>query len=803
MRRHPWLLTMGLLAMLGGVFWIRATVTVAAAGVQNPSPQPETSQMIIKTESNLVVVNVIATDKKGNYIQDLQKADFRVFEDDAEQTITAFSHETEKEPNGPAHPRYMVLFFDDSTMDPSLQTQARAAAAKFVESTASPNRLMAVVDFGGTLKVAQNFTADGDLLKKAVSTVKFSALNPNAGSNVQVASLGGPSLSRTQGDFAARSVLLSMRDVAKLMIGVPGRKTMILFSSGFALTPERQSELIATIDALNKANIAVYPVDVRGLAVSASPGMDVSRPGGPAGTTGFPPQSELRGLESPFPHWPGLFAAMAAPAEPEPQRGGVGGGSGGGGSVGGGGAGGGSRGGGVGGGSTGTGGGSRGGTTGSTGTGTGSNPSRGGVGNNNPNNPNSNMRNNNMMNQTMNCMNANTLGEYQNPNCNRQIIPSIPNDVSTNQQVLYALAKGTGGFEIFNTNDFLKGLEKVAKEMNEYYSVGYAPPGQVHDGSFHRIKVQVTHGGVVVRYRNGYYDLKSPDLLKDKPEGKALEARAESDAKGDIPVTLSAPYFYTEPGVARVNLALSVPGSSIDFEKEKGAFHSDVNVLGIAYRQNGTVAARFSDKVKLDYQKKELKDFAKGSFDYENTFNIAPGTYTLKLVLSAGGEKFGKYVFPLVVDPFTGSDLSLGGPALGDRYVPVSQATTSMDTNLMEDRTPLVFKGMQLVPSTTYRFAKSTQPVVYVEVFDPALKDEDNLRVGILFSIIDRKTNQKVYESNTMLVNDYAQAGNPLVPVGFKLPIEQLQAGDYRFEVKGRDADGNASTIRSAEFTVE
>ena len=26
--------------------------------------------------------------------------------------------------------------------------------------------------------------------------------------------------------------------------------------------------------------------------------------------------------------------------------------------------------------------------------------------------------------------------------------------------------------------------------------------------------------------------------------------------------------------------------------------------------------------------------------------------------------------------------------------------------------------------------------------------------------------------------------------MGFKLPIDQLQAGDYRFEIKGRDADG-------------
>ena len=41
----------------------------------------------------------------------------------------------------------MVLFFDDSTMDAKLQAGAREEAGKFVESTASANRLMAVVDF--------------------------------------------------------------------------------------------------------------------------------------------------------------------------------------------------------------------------------------------------------------------------------------------------------------------------------------------------------------------------------------------------------------------------------------------------------------------------------------------------------------------------------------------------------------------------------------------------------------------------------------------------------------------------------
>ena len=255
--------------------------------------------------------------------------------------------------------------------------------------------------------------------------------------------------------------------------------------------------------------------------------------------------------------------------------------------------------------------------------------------------------------------------------------------------------------------------------------------------------------------------------------------------------------------MARVNLALSIPGSSIDFDKQKGNFHSDVNVLGIAYRENGSIAARFSDTVKLDYQKKEIKDFAKGSFDYQNTFNIAPGSYTLKLVLSAGGEKFGKYVTPLVVEPFSGDDLSLGGPALGDRFAPVSQLTVNMDAALLEERAPLVFKDMELVPSASHRFAKSAQPVVYVEVYDPALRGPQTPRVGVLFSIIERKTNKEVLSSNTILVNDYAQPGNPLVPTGFKLPVDQLQPGDYRFEIKGRDEVGHVSTVRSADFSVE
>ena len=80
---------------------------------------------------------------------------------------------------------------------------------------------------------------------------------------------------------------------------------------------------------------------------------------------------------------------------------------------------------------------------------------------------------------------------YGNPNYNqpRQIVPQFPASSTTNQQVMYALASGTGGFPILNTNDLLPGLEKIAREQSEYYLLGYTPPESAA-GSCHTLKVK-------------------------------------------------------------------------------------------------------------------------------------------------------------------------------------------------------------------------------------------------------------------------------------------------------------------------
>src|SRR3981189_2199001 len=246
----------------------RAQEQPAPPPPQAASPAEPQPAVVIKKESKLVLVDSVVTDKKGNYIRDLTQNDFKVFEDNKEKQVSSFSAGADAATQSNGQRRYLILFFDNSTMAAPDQIQARSAATKFIAANAGPDRLMAVVDFGGSLRIVQNFTASGNVPRGAVAGVKSSPVDPNAPAPdvpVTIASTGLSSLGNAAADFGARSMLLAVRSLAKNLRAVAGRKMVVLFSGGFPLTQENQAELTATIDACNKSNVAVYALDARGL----------------------------------------------------------------------------------------------------------------------------------------------------------------------------------------------------------------------------------------------------------------------------------------------------------------------------------------------------------------------------------------------------------------------------------------------------------------------------------------------------------------------------------------------------------
>jgi hypothetical protein len=382
------------------------------------------------------------------------------------------------------------------------------------------------------------------------------------------------------------------------------------------------------------------------------------------------------------------------------------------------------------------------------------------------------------------------------------IIPTLPETGSTNQTVLYELAAGTGGFPIYNTNDLLGGLGKIADEQNEYYLLGYSPPDDV-GGNCHTLRVKLDRHGTSVRSRTGYCNAKAKDFLKGKPIAKTLEADATATAAGSVKGSLEAPFVYTSPNQARVDVAMEIPSSSITFSKEKGKQHAVIDVLGIASRPDGSVGARFSDEVVLDLEKDEWKRFTEKPMRYDNQFEIASGKYHLTVVLSAGGQSFGKYETPLAIDPYDGKTFTLSALALSNQVQPAAGLGGALQADLLSDRMPLLLKDMEVVPSASNHFKRTDSVALYAQLYDPGLATATPPAVRVSYVIVDMKTGKPIVGGKDIDPSVFSEKGSPVLPVGLKIPVDQLQPGPYRIEIQGYDGSGVRTVVRQVDFDAE
>jgi len=369
--------------------------------------------------------------------------------------------------------------------------------------------------------------------------------------------------------------------------------------------------------------------------------------------------------------------------------------------------------------------------------------------------------------------------------------------------VLYALAEGTGGFPIFNTNDLLTGLQKIAAEQNEYYLLGFAPSDSA-EGSCHTLKVKVDRSGTNVRARSGYCNVKPTDALAGKPIERDLEAHAMSTSTaGFAGGSMQAPYFYTASNEARVNLAIEIPPSSVEFIKEKGKYHAAINVLGIAYRDDGSIAARLSDQQTFDLEKDEWKELTKTPIHYQNQFGIAPGKYRFTVVLTGGGQNFGKYETPLNIDAYDGKTFSLSGIALTKHLEKISDLGGALDADLLADHTPLVVHQMEIIPAGSNHFKKTEKVALYAQMYDPRVTGPYPPQLRVAYQVVDQKTGKPVFATGTIDASPFVEKGSPVVPFALMIPVDKIEPGSYRIELQAGETGGSASPVRTIELVME
>jgi VWFA-related protein len=292
--------------------------TPAAAHAQQPAYE---TSAVLKVKSRLVVVDVVARDGKGVPVTDLKQEDFTVLEDGKEQKLRIFSFQHPDDsvatapPQAPANAMNVVdnlphvqagralnvILLDALNTSRLNQLSMREAMIKFLE-TLPANEPIAVYLLSDRLRLLQDFTTDPALLKDVVRSFrgKSSPLltistdgSPIAPVLPGVAQSLPPQMAAQirafqdqttvdTTDQRVQATLVALNMLSRTLSGYPGRKNLIWISETFpfdvmlanvsgraSLNSRNYSpEIARTGNMLSDSQVAIYPLDARGLAGS-------------------------------------------------------------------------------------------------------------------------------------------------------------------------------------------------------------------------------------------------------------------------------------------------------------------------------------------------------------------------------------------------------------------------------------------------------------------------------------------------------------------------------------------------------
>ena len=315
--------------------------------------------------------------------------------------------------------------------------------------------------------------------------------------------------------------------------------------------------------------------------------------------------------------------------------------------------------------------------------------------------------------------------------------------------VLRRFADETGGRAIFNTNDHASHLGEVFNDASAYYLIAYAPTrGEVADGKFHKIEVEVKRPRVRVVARRGYWS----------PRASELTAPRAEPVKAEV---MSALTELVEPKTG------STAEVWVGFAKGEGG--TEVHVAWEPTSRMGTSTA-----ARLDVERMR----ADGSVDGDPTqiprgesatrasakFAMAPGKTMLRYTSYDGqGELLDRWADEINVPDYTGSDVSLASP------------------RFLLARSPFELRALMsaadVTPTASRRLRKSDRLIVELEAYSAAGPPELTLEL----------LNQKGGSLVTIPVPAAAK-GHPRV----EIPLQSLAPATYVLKVTARTAANQA-----------
>ena len=200
--------------------------------------------------------------------------------------------------------------------------------------------------------------------------------------------------------------------------------------------------------------------------------------------------------------------------------------------------------------------------------------------------------------------------------------PSIGSSLrDTLQETLYTLAEGTGGRAILNANDLRADLATMREDFSTFYSLGYTPAHN-GDGLEHRIQVRAKRPGLRLRYRESYRD----KPVMEKAFDRTLAALLYGFEDNPLEITVEIGEQTPDPsGSISVPIRLRIPLHKLAILNREETYEGALRVLVAARSDDGRSAPVRQVAVPIKIPRKQVLNALGQSYLYTLTLQLAPG----------------------------------------------------------------------------------------------------------------------------------------------------------------------------------
>lgn len=221
--------------------------------------------------------------------------------------------------------------------------------------------------------------------------------------------------------------------------------------------------------------------------------------------------------------------------------------------------------------------------------------------------------------------------------------------------VLADVAQGTGGEFFHNSNDLQGGFGALAGAP-VYYILAFSPTDIRKDGKFHPLKIEVAQKEkrFSIQARRGYFALKegeaAPEVSakvanKTEPVNAAISPEAKEQQRiqqavasktdlQELPVTLDVKPPAGQGDAREVSLSAHLAATLLPFRKEGDQNLNTVTFVFAVFDDKDNLLNAQQRQAKLSIPDGKLQDLIKAGVSVNATFQLKPGTYRLREVVT-------------------------------------------------------------------------------------------------------------------------------------------------------------------------